>query len=98
MLTICLIFTFAACTASEQPQATDTNSPAADDNSAGAETPGDADSTDIDTDQTETKPSTSDKDNISRSDAPTSPLNLLNTVIAFIIFGTETKMTPKSGV
>ena len=39
---------FCACTAGDQPQAPDTNSPAADDNSAGTETPGDADSTDTD--------------------------------------------------
>ncbi len=48
LLTVCLIFTFAACTASDQPQDPDTDNPAAGDNAAGAETPGDADSTDTD--------------------------------------------------
>ena len=48
LLTVCLIFTFAACTASDQPQDPDTDNPAAGDNAAGAETPGDADSADTD--------------------------------------------------
>lgn len=48
LLTVCLIFTFAACTASDQPQDPDTDNPVAGDNAAGAETPGDADSTDTD--------------------------------------------------
>lgn len=48
LLTVCLIFTFAACTASDQPQDPDTDNPAAGDNAAGAETPSDADSTDTD--------------------------------------------------
>lgn len=48
LLTVCLIFTFAACTASDQPQDSDTDNPAAGDNAAGAETPGDADSADTD--------------------------------------------------
>mgnify|MGYP004702612377 CR=1 FL=1 len=48
LLTVCLIFTFAACTASDQPQDPDTDNPAAGDNAAGAETPSDADSADTD--------------------------------------------------
>lgn len=48
LLTACLMFSFAACTASDQPQDPDTDNPAAGDNAAGAETPGDADSTDTD--------------------------------------------------
>lgn len=60
LLTVCLIFTFAACTASDQPQDPDTDNPAAGDNAAGAETPGDADSTD--TDQGEAEASKPDAD------------------------------------
>ena len=48
LLTVCLMFSFAACTASDQPQDSDTDNPAAGDNAAGAETPGDADSADTD--------------------------------------------------
>ncbi len=48
LLTVCLMFSFAACTASDQPQDPDTDNPAAGDNAAGAETPGDADSADTD--------------------------------------------------
>ena len=48
LLTACLMFSFAACTASDQPQDPDTDNPAAGDNAAGAETPGDADSTGTD--------------------------------------------------
>ena len=60
LLTVCLIFTFAACTASDQPQEPDTDNPAAGDNAAGAETPGDADS--ADTDQGDAEASKPDAD------------------------------------
>ena len=40
LLTVCLIFTFAACTASDQPQDPDTDNPAAGDNAAGSENAG----------------------------------------------------------
>lgn len=60
LLTVCLIFTFAACTASDQPQDPDTDNPAAGDNAAGAETPGDADS--ADTDQGDAEASKPDAD------------------------------------
>lgn len=136
LLTLCLLFTFAACSPSEPAQDPDTDNPAAGDDSAGTVNPGDADSTDQDTandaqdDPNETnpdedadaqkpddtkkedtkqdnadkkpaaskpaaskpaasKPSTSkpeaskpasDKNDSSKTTAPTSPLNLLNTV------------------
>ena len=48
LLTVCLMFSFAACTASDQPQDPDTDNPAAGDNAAGTQTPGDADSADTD--------------------------------------------------
>ena len=40
MLTACLMFSFAACTASDQPQDPDTDNPAAGDNAAGSENAG----------------------------------------------------------
>lgn len=61
LLTICLIFTLAACGPSDQLQDPDTDNPAAGDNSAGTETPGDADSTDTDQkDQTTDQPAAGD--------------------------------------
>lgn len=60
LLTVCLMFSFAACTASDQPQDPDTDNPAAGDNAAGAETPGDADS--ADTDQGDAEASKPDAD------------------------------------
>lgn len=61
LLTVCLIFSFAACGPSDQPQDPDTDNPAAGDNSAGTETPGDADSTDPDQDdQTADEPAADD--------------------------------------
>ena len=60
LLTVCLMFSFAACTASDQPQDSDTDNPAAGDNAAGAETPGDADS--ADTDQGDAEASKPDAD------------------------------------
>lgn len=41
LLAICLVFSFAACTASDQPQDPDTDNPAAGDNAAGSESAGD---------------------------------------------------------
>ena len=41
LLTACLMFSFAACTASDQPQDPDTDNPAAGDNAAGSESAGD---------------------------------------------------------
>ena len=40
MLAVCLVFSFAACTASDQPQDPDTDNPAAGDNAAGSENAG----------------------------------------------------------
>ena len=61
MLTVCLIFSFAACGPSDQPQDPDTDNPAAGGISAGTETPGDADSTDPDQDdQTADEPAADD--------------------------------------
>lgn len=59
LLTVCLLFTFAACSPSEPAQDPDTDNPAAGDDSAGTVDPGDADGTDQDTaqdDQDEIKP------------------------------------------
>ncbi len=59
LLTLCLLFTFAACSPSEPAQDPDTDNPAAGDDSAGTVDPGDAGGTDQDTaqdDQDETKP------------------------------------------
>ena len=41
LLAVCLVFSFAACTASDQPQDPDTDNPAAGDNAAGSESAGD---------------------------------------------------------
>lgn len=41
LLAVCLVFSFAACTASDQPQDPDTDNPAAGDNAAGSENAGD---------------------------------------------------------
>lgn len=61
LLTVCLIFSFAACGPSDQPQDPDTDNPAAGGISAGTETPGDADSTDPDQDdQTADEPAADD--------------------------------------
>ena len=61
LLTVCLIFSFAACGPSDQPQDPDTDNPAAGGSSAGTETPGDADSTDPDQDdQTADEPAADD--------------------------------------
>lgn len=40
LLAVCLVFSFAACTASDQPQDPDTDNPAAGDNAAGSESAG----------------------------------------------------------
>ena len=40
LLAVCLVFSFAACTASDQPQDPDTDNPAAGDNAAGSENAG----------------------------------------------------------
>ncbi len=126
LLTLCLLFTFAACGPSEPAQDPDIDNPAAGNNSAGTADPGDADNTDQDTaqdvqdDQDESKPGedadaqkpddtkkedakqddtdkkptaskpaaskpstskpASDKHDSSKTNTPTSPLNLLNTV------------------
>ena len=41
LLAVCLVFSFAACTANDQPQDPDTDNPAAGDNAAGSESAGD---------------------------------------------------------
>ena len=59
LLTVCLLFTFAACSPSEPAPDPDTDNPAAGADPAGTVDPGDADGTDQDTaqdDQDETKP------------------------------------------
>ena len=82
LLTVCLIFTFAACTASDQPQDPDTDNPAAGDNAAGSESAGDTAGADTGKEDQDADPSGEDsaqkpddhqKDNITKEDEASKP-------------------------
>lgn len=82
LLAVCLVFSFAACTASDQPQDPDTDNPAAGDNAAGSESAGgtagadtgkedqDADPSGEDSAQ---KPDDHQKDDITKEDEASKP-------------------------
>ena len=82
LLTVCLIFTFAACTASNQPQDPDTDNPAAGDNAAGSENAGDTAGADTGKEDQDADPSGEDsaqkpddhqKDDITKEDEASKP-------------------------
>ncbi|MFR5858311.1 MAG: hypothetical protein ACLUJC_03670 [Clostridia bacterium] len=82
LLAVCLVFSFAACTANDQPQDPDTDNPAAGDNAAGSESAGgtagadtgkedqDADPSGEDSAQ---KPDDHQKDDITKEDEASKP-------------------------
>lgn len=82
LLAVCLIFTFAACTASDQPQDPDTDNPAAGDNAAGSESAGDTAGADTGKEDQDADPSGEDsvqkpddhqKDDTSKEDEAPKP-------------------------
>ena len=82
LLTVCLIFTFAACTASDQPQDPDTDNPAAGDNAAGSENAGNTAGADTGKEDQDADPSGEDsaqkpddhqKDDITKEDEASKP-------------------------
>ena len=82
LLTACLMFSFAACTASDQPQDPDTDNPAAGDNAAGSESAGDTAGADTGKEDQDADPSGEDsaqkpddhqKDNITKEDEASKP-------------------------
>ena len=60
LLAVCLVFSFAACTANDQPQDPDTDNPAAGDNAAGSESAGDTASADTGKEDQDADPSGED--------------------------------------
>ena len=82
LLAVCLVFSFAACTASDQPQDPDTDYPAAGDYSAGCESAGDTAGADTGKEDQDADPSGEDsaqkpddhqKDNITKEDEASKP-------------------------
>ena len=82
LLAVCLVFSFAACTASVQPQDPDTDNPAAGDNAAGSENAGDTAGADTGKEDQDADPSGEDsaqkpddhqKDNITKEDEASKP-------------------------
>lgn len=82
LLAVCLVFSFAACTASDQPQDPDTDNPAAGDNAAGSESAGDTAGADTGKEDQDADPSGEDsaqkpddhqKDNITKEDEASKP-------------------------
>ena len=82
LLAVCLVFSFAACTASDQPQDPDTDNPAAGDNAAGSESAGDTAGADTGKEDQDADPSGDDsaqkpddhqKDNITKEDEASKP-------------------------
>ena len=61
LLAVCLVFSFAACTASDQPQDPDTDNPAAGDNAAGSESAGDTAGADTGKEDQDADPSGEDR-------------------------------------
>ena len=81
-LAVCLVFSFAACTANDQPQDPDTDNPAAGDNAAGSESAGDTAGADTGKEDQDADPSGEDsaqkpddhqKDNITKEDEASKP-------------------------
>ena len=82
LLAVCLVFSFAACTASDQPQDPDTDNPAAGDNAAGSENAGDTAGADTGKEDQDADPSGEDsvqkpddhqKDDTSKEDEASKP-------------------------
>ena len=82
LLAVCLVFSFAACTANDQPQDPDTDNPAAGDNAAGSESAGDTAGADTGKEDQDADPSGEDsaqkpddhqKDNITKEDEASKP-------------------------
>ncbi len=82
LLAVCLVFSFAACTASDQPQDPDTDNPAAGDNAAGSENAGNTAGADTGKEDQDADPSGEDsaqkpddhqKDNITKEDEASKP-------------------------
>ena len=82
LLAVCLVFSFAACSASDQPQDPDTDNPAAGDNAAGSESAGDTAGADTGKEDQDADPSGEDsaqkpddhqKDDITKEDEASKP-------------------------
>lgn len=82
LLAVCLVFSFAACTANDQPQDPDTDNPAAGDNAAGSESTGDTAGADTGKEDQDADPSGEDsaqkpddhqKDDITKEDEASKP-------------------------
>ena len=82
LLAVCLVFSFAACTASDQPQDPDTDNPAAGDNAAGRENAGNTAGADTGKEDQDADPSGEDsaqkpddhqKDDITKEDEASKP-------------------------
>lgn len=82
LLAVCLVFSFAACTANDQPQDPDTDNLAAGDNAAGSESAGDAAGADTGKEDQDADPSGEDsaqkpddhqKDDITKEDEASKP-------------------------
>lgn len=82
LLAVCLVFSFAACTANDQPQDPDTDNPAAGDNAAGSESAGDTAGADTGKEDQDADPSGEDsvqkpddhqKDDTSKEDEASKP-------------------------
>ena len=82
LLAVCLVFSFAACTANDQPQDPDTDNPAAGDNAAGSESTGDTAGADTGKEDQDADPSGEDsvqkpddhqKDDTSKEDEASKP-------------------------
>lgn len=82
LLAVCLVFSFAACTANDQPQDPDTDNPAAGDNAAGSENAGDTAGADTGKEDQDADPSGEDsaqkpddhqKDDITKEDEASKP-------------------------
>lgn len=82
LLAVCLVFSFAACTANDQPQDPDTDNPAAGDNAAGSENAGNTAGADTGKEDQDADPSGEDsaqkpddhqKDNITKEDEASKP-------------------------
>lgn len=82
LLAVCLVFSFAACTANDQPQDPDTDNPAAGDNAAGSENAGNTAGADTGKEDQDADPSGEDsaqkpddhqKDDITKEDEASKP-------------------------
>ncbi len=82
LLAVCLVFSFAACTANDQPQDPDTDNPAAGDNAAGSESAGDTAGADTGKEDQDADPSGEDsaqkpddhqKDDTTKEDGASKP-------------------------